>query len=222
MAWFRQWIMEGYSVRQLVLQNGHSRPWLYRLIDSWLAETPPYVALEHQTTRYLLFDGTFLHRPTSIVVLMDGQTNRVVRGQFDVQENTVLQLRAFFEPMIEEGLRPLSFTVDGNRQVIRASQGALAGCRHPALSGSYPATRLVMVSKLPEDCLRSSAAADLPSGHQNRHRRGSERLSQSRLRMGSQVRLRDKESHRNRSRIQRYKTRTQHAFRGPSRHVPLH
>ena len=119
MAWFRQWIMEGYSVRQLVLQNGHSRPWLYRLIDSWLAETPPYVALEHQTTRYLLFDGTFLHRPTSIVVLMDGQTNRVVRGQFDVQENTVLQLRAFFEPMIEEGLRPLSFTVDGNRQVTR-------------------------------------------------------------------------------------------------------
>ena len=109
MAWFRQWIMEGYSVRQLVLQNGHSRPWLYRLIDSWLAETPPYVALEHQTPRYLLFDGTFLHRPTSIVVLMDGQTNRVVRGQFDVQENTVLQLRAFFEPIDRRRPAPSQF-----------------------------------------------------------------------------------------------------------------
>ena len=109
MAWFRQWIMEGYSVRQLVLQNGHSRPWLYRLIDSWLAESPPSVALEPQTTRYLLFDGTFLHRPTSIVVLMDGQTNRVVRGQFDVQENTVLQLRAFFEPIDRRRPAPSQF-----------------------------------------------------------------------------------------------------------------
>ena len=119
MAWFRRWIAEGYSVRQLVQQSGHSRPWLYRLTDSLLADVPPATVLEPQSARYLLFDGTFLHRPHSIVVLMDGQTHTLVRGQFGVRENSEPELRAFFAPMIDEGLCPRSFTVDGNPQVIR-------------------------------------------------------------------------------------------------------
>ena len=119
MEWFRRWIVEGYSVRQLVQQSGHSRPWLHRLIDSFLAHVPPTPALDPQSTRHLLFDGTFLHRPHSILVLMDGRTHTLVRGQFDVRENSEPELRAFFEPMISAGLRPRSFTVDGNPQVIR-------------------------------------------------------------------------------------------------------
>ncbi|MCI0881482.1 MAG: transposase [Chloroflexi bacterium] len=107
-------------MRQLALQSGHSRPWLYRLIDSFLADTPTTPTLEPQPAQYLLFDGTFLHRPHSIVVLMDGQTHTLVRGQFGVRENSELELRAFFEPMMDKGLQPRSFTVDGNRQVIRA------------------------------------------------------------------------------------------------------
>ena len=88
--------------------------------DSFLADAPPPpTALEPETGRYVLFDGTFLHRPHSIVVLMDGQTHRVVRGQFDVRENSELELRSFFEPMRDEDLSPRSLTVDGNRQVIR-------------------------------------------------------------------------------------------------------
>ena len=114
MAWFRRWIAEGYSVRQLVQQSGHSRPWLYRLTDSLLADVPPATVLEPQSARYLLFDGTFLHRPHSIVVLMDGQTHTLVRGQFGIRENSEPELRAFFAPMIDEGLCPRSFTVDGN------------------------------------------------------------------------------------------------------------
>ena len=51
---------------------------------------------------------------------MDGQTHTLVRGQFGVRENSELELRAFFEPMMDKGLQPRSFTVDGNRQVIRA------------------------------------------------------------------------------------------------------
>ena len=117
--WFRRWIVEGYSVRQLVQQSGHSRPWLYRLIDSFLAQVPPTPILDPQSAQHLLFDGTFLHRPHSIVVLMDGQTHTLIRGQFDVRENSESQLRAFFEPIIDEGLNPRSFTVDGNRQVIK-------------------------------------------------------------------------------------------------------
>mgnify|MGYP001225576870 FL=1 len=89
-----------------------------RLIGGFLADHPQTPALE-TNARYLLFDGTFLHRPNSIVVLMDGQTHKLVRGQFGVRENSPPELRAFFEPMIDEGLRPRSFTVDGNQQVIK-------------------------------------------------------------------------------------------------------
>ncbi len=117
--WFRRWIVEGYSVRQLALQSGHSQRKLHRLISNFLTDAPPTPVLEPRSPRYLLFDGTFLHRPHSIVVLMDGQVHRVVRGQFDVRENSVRELRAFFAPLIDEGLRPLSFTVDGNPQVIK-------------------------------------------------------------------------------------------------------
>ncbi len=119
MEWFRRWIVEGYSVRQLALQSGHSQRKLRRLIDRFLAQAPAIPVLEPQSARHLLFDGTFLHRPHSIVVLMDGQTHQLVRGQFDVRENSEPQLRAFFEPMMGEGMCPLSFTVDGNPQVIR-------------------------------------------------------------------------------------------------------
>ena len=119
MEWFRRWVVEGYSVRQLVQQSGHSRPWLRSLIYSFLADAPPASALEPQSARYLLFDGTFLHRPHSIVVLMNGQTHTLVRGQFDVRENSEPELREFFQPLMDEGLCPRSFTVDGNPQVIR-------------------------------------------------------------------------------------------------------
>ena len=119
MEWFRRWVVEGYSARQLAQQSGHSQRKLYRLIEGFLSQSPPAPLVEPHSARYLLFDGTFLHRPHSIVVLMNGQNHRLVRGQFDVRENSEPQLRAFFEPMVAEGLRPRSFTVDGNPQVIR-------------------------------------------------------------------------------------------------------
>ncbi len=119
MEWFRRWVVEGYSVRQLAMQSGHSQRKLRRLIDSFLADPPPTPALELRLARHLLFDGTYLHRPHSIVVLMNGHNHTLVKGQFDVRENSGPELRKFFEPMIGEGLHPLSFTVDGNQQVIR-------------------------------------------------------------------------------------------------------
>ncbi len=122
MEWFRRWIVEGYSVRQLALQSGHSQRKLRRLIDGFLSAVPPTSTLEPEAARHVLFDGTFLHRPNSIVVLMDGLTHSLVRGQFGVRENSGPELRAFFEQMMGEGFRPRSFTVDGNPHVIRVLQ----------------------------------------------------------------------------------------------------
>jgi hypothetical protein len=106
-------------VRQLALQSGHSSRKLYRLRGRFLAERPPEPVPDMNSARHLIFDGTFLHRPRTIAVLMDGRTHTVIRGQYDVSENSQRRLRSFFEPLVDQGLRPSGFTVDGNPHVIR-------------------------------------------------------------------------------------------------------
>ncbi len=72
-----------------------------------------------ETCKYLIFDGTFLHRPVSIITLMNAESNEVISGKYGVRENSDAHLLAFFRPLIEKGFAPVSFTVDGNPQVIR-------------------------------------------------------------------------------------------------------
>jgi len=72
-----------------------------------------------ESYHHLIFDGTFLHRPTSIVTLMDGATNAVICGTYGISENSLSQLTAFFIPLKERSLAPQSCTVDGNPQVIK-------------------------------------------------------------------------------------------------------
>jgi len=118
-TWFRRWIIEGYSVRQLVVQSNHSKAKLYRIIDYWLNNPPEnhkHILINHNN---LVFDGTFLHRPVSIITLLDAKNNTIISGKYGVSENSDRHLLAFFIPLIAKGLKPISFTVDGNPQVIR-------------------------------------------------------------------------------------------------------
>lgn len=50
---------------------------------------------------------------------MDGKTNTVIAGKYDVRENSDSQLVAFFSPLRERGLNPMSCTTDGNPQAMR-------------------------------------------------------------------------------------------------------
>ena len=69
--------------------------------------------------QHLIFDGTFLQRPRSIVALMDAFNHTLITGQYGVAENSEVQLQEFFQRLIRDGLYPRSFTVDGNPQVIK-------------------------------------------------------------------------------------------------------
>lgn len=117
--WFRRWISEGYSVRQLCQQSGHSPAKLYRIINRCLDQMAPEAlgGLDHG--RHLILDGTFIHRPRSIIALMDGQTHMLMAGQYGVSESSESELGEFMESLKEKGLRPSSFTVDGNPNVMR-------------------------------------------------------------------------------------------------------
>lgn len=69
--------------------------------------------------KHLVFDGTYLHRPVSIIAVMDGETKRVIKGEYGVHENRRDDLLDFFLPFRERGLDPVSVTTDGNPQVMR-------------------------------------------------------------------------------------------------------
>lgn len=112
-------MVEGYSVRQLALQSGHSQRHLSGLIRAFLSEEPPGPIPDIHAVRHVLIDGTFLHRPRSVVVVMDGQTHTVISGRYGISENSQKQLWSFLTPLRERGLSPSSFTVDGNPQVTK-------------------------------------------------------------------------------------------------------
>lgn len=80
---------------------------------------PPTIENNLTGCRNLVFDGTFLHRPVSLVALMDGRCHKVISGKYGISENSDRQLISFFRPLVDRGLQPVSCTVDGNPQVIR-------------------------------------------------------------------------------------------------------
>ena len=89
------------------------------MINYQLPQTPPPTTLNLDCCRHFILDGTFLHRPRSLIALMDAQTHTIVDGQYGVSENSEPQLLKFFDPLISAGLYPHSFTVDGNPKMTR-------------------------------------------------------------------------------------------------------
>jgi len=125
--WFKLWITEGYSVRQLSKISKHSKSKLYNIINHWLSNVPKINNTDLISCKYAMFDGTYLHRPNSMVVLMNAETNSLVAGKFDVRENSSPQLYSFFEPIKDAGFMPKSFTLDGNPQVINVVKNIWTG-----------------------------------------------------------------------------------------------
>lgn len=112
--------MEAYSARQITKQCNHSRGKIYRIINSWLANPPKIDFKNPEKHKHLVFDGTFLHRPVSIVGLMNADNNSIIDGKYGVSEKSVPQLINFFNPLKDQGLNPISCTTDGNPQAIEA------------------------------------------------------------------------------------------------------
>ncbi len=89
------------------------------MINDHLKQSPPPAVLGLGQCQHFIFDGTFLNRPRSLIALMDARTHMIVDGQYGVSERSEPQLEKFFKRLIPAGLRPLSFTVDGNPKVIK-------------------------------------------------------------------------------------------------------
>lgn len=101
------------------MQSKHSMAKLYRIINYRLNTKSPDIETNLNQCQYLLFDGTFLHRPICLVALMDATSNKIISGKYDIKESAERKLTSFFHLLKDKGLQPISFTVDGNPQAIK-------------------------------------------------------------------------------------------------------
>jgi len=115
--WFERWIVEGYTLRQLAAQSGHSISTLRRIIEHWLQRPPPN-RIELSTYRYLLFDGTFIDQRKGVFAVMDSERFTVIHGAPEMAEGPA-HLHPFCSALVHRGLVPISATVDGNPHLMR-------------------------------------------------------------------------------------------------------
>lgn len=117
--WFKDWIVEGYSLRQLNLICGHSIRTLKRVIGYWIAKSAPAITMPFKSVKYLVADGTYLKHENCIYAATDYSTGLVVAHRYGIKENYCMA-HAIFSGIKTQGCEPIAVTIDGNTQVILA------------------------------------------------------------------------------------------------------
>lgn len=116
--WFRLWVAEGYSIRQLVDLSGHSRARLLRIKDYWLSKTPEEIQ-HFGAFKYLILDGTYFHKDGCLVTLMNAANSLALSNLYVPKENFKM-IYPWLVELKDKGLQPAAITTDGERSVLRA------------------------------------------------------------------------------------------------------
>jgi len=116
--WFKLWVLESFSVRQLNRISGHSPAKIKRIKNYWLQQSPPANTVS-QNCRYLLFDGTYFHKDGCLLVVMQARRNHILSTAYVAHENYASTL-ALFTQLRQKGVLPKAITLDGHLSVMRA------------------------------------------------------------------------------------------------------
>ena len=119
--WFKEWFCEGYTISQLSRISSKSKRTIRLIIDYWLSILPRFSYANLAEIKYLVFDGSFiLKRKTGVVILLDAEEHKLIRGEYSFKENSSPALLGLFRQLKIDGLYPRSCTVDGHPTVIKA------------------------------------------------------------------------------------------------------
>ena len=116
-TWFTQWILEGFTVKQIARINKVSSSTVSRVIQYWLKQESPKV-MDLEKVKYIILDGTYINHRTGLYVVMNGTDHRVIYGDYGISE-TGKHLKILYEHLQQEGLNPISATIDGSLQQIK-------------------------------------------------------------------------------------------------------
>jgi len=122
--WFRLWVQEGYSVRELSALSGRSPSSLRLIVRYWLSHAPPRQETEWRSrlrqSRHIIVDGTMLHRhhSQSVYAVMESSSHQLLYGSYGIREGA-RDLQPLYAMLAKSGLCPKSATTDGNPQQTR-------------------------------------------------------------------------------------------------------
>ena len=118
-VWFKRWLVEGYTLRQLAYHSGYSVSTIRRILEFWLQQPPPEVSHSIAQCISAIIDGTFIKRRKGIVAVMNAIDHTILSGSYNVSEKP-RDLGALFQFLAQEGLSPQYATIDGNPALSQA------------------------------------------------------------------------------------------------------
>lgn len=121
--WFVEWVLEGYSVRQLTRISRKGVWKIKQIIRYWLDQEIPELVFDGKLTKYLIFDGTYFQHENCLLLLLDSQNSNALGVRYRVRENYAVALEIFQE-VKARGVNPIAITIDGHTGVIRAIKDA--------------------------------------------------------------------------------------------------
>lgn len=119
--WFKRWLVEGYTIRQLAQESGHSVSTIRRIIEHWLQQPPPGPHPSVAQCVSAIIDGTFIKRRKGILAVMNAVDHTMLYGAYNVSEQP-RDLGALFHHLAEGRLSLQYATVDGNPALSQALQ----------------------------------------------------------------------------------------------------
>lgn len=117
-SWFRLWIKESYTIRQLCYYSGYGKSKIESIKNYWLKKIPEE-CFDYTKYKYLIYDGTYFHKNGCLISLMESRRQNIISHIYAQKEGhgNVYQ---WFLNLKEQGLAPICITMDGERSVIRA------------------------------------------------------------------------------------------------------
>jgi len=117
--WFKLWIKEGYTIRQLARQSSHSMAKIKNIIRHHIMQNPP-VGGALDSVQGIIVDGTFIYKRICLFVVMNARTHTVIDGRYPLREFCFAEVLLFIQSLKQRGLCPKYAVLDGNPHVIRA------------------------------------------------------------------------------------------------------
>ena len=114
--WFKLWIIEGYSIRQLSNISGHSQFKLKLIKNYWLSKSPNQSRskIDLSQVKYLAFDGTYFKKNSCLIIFFDIIKKQHLCFEYVKNEN-YLSVKETATYLKTHGLNPTAITVDGNK-----------------------------------------------------------------------------------------------------------
>jgi transposase-like protein len=117
--WFKLWVSESYSTRQLAKMSGYSKSKIERIKNYWLNKEPIKEQIDLSKYKYVIFDGTYFHKNGCLICLKDSVSQKIISSIYTARESYEI-VHPWFKELHTNGLMIKYIAMDGERSIMRA------------------------------------------------------------------------------------------------------